>query len=230
MHDHDRPEPRADSLDLNAIQCDVKISRPFPGTEVETLVSDIPHGFVELEATFTLEVVDFEEDTVEDQVIASASAYAIRIDVDWNRDRLYARILDSLDSVGGEAFHIAEVVCGAGDILSDLDRPYDGGLELTTQLVFVDDVFVEEPYRRQGLGSQLLGALIDAADGTGNQSLVMLRAWSTHWPDVSELDARRLQKNLELPLANIGFGHYMEGVYWRHTALALPSEIAPQRS
>lgn len=97
-------------------------------------------------------------------------------------------------------------------------------LSLRSSAGYSEEVFVDTPCRGQGIAPRVLAALIEAVDGTGQQSLVMVRAWSPHWNAVSEIEIHRLQTRLVPKLEHIGLHHFREGLYWRHTSLSTPEE------
>jgi GNAT superfamily N-acetyltransferase len=147
-----------------------------------------------------------------DEVIGEALAYVTYFNVDDGNDRFAERILGWLTPVGGQALSIVDEAFDSHDFVEDLEMAHPDELELPEQLIILDGIVVDDAYRGQGLGAEILSTLIDSLDGSGSKSLVLLRAES---------------HRMEVPLRRQGFLHYTNGIYWHHTGLARPTRFTP---
>jgi GNAT superfamily N-acetyltransferase len=87
-----------------------------------------------------------------------------------------------------------------------------------SQLVIVEGVFVEPPYRGQRLGPRLLTTLVETVTGTGRETLIVLRAQPVPWEHLSEIEFRRSRKKVAASYESVGFAHFRDNIYWRHNA------------
>lgn len=203
--------PRVD-VDLEDVECTVKITRPLVGVLDSVIWTELPSGVAKVSADATLYIFDDDDDREpEHRVIARASAYTI----DLNR---VGDVVDVFDQVGGEAFEIAESILGDDDIFEWLEARDPLGGEQVSQLVIVEGVFVEEPYRGQRLGPRLLTTLVEAVTGTGTEALIVLRAQPVPWEHLSEIELRRSRKKVAASYEGVGFAHFRQNIYWRHNA------------
>lgn len=201
-------------VDLEDVECTVTITRPLVGVPDSVIWTELPSGVAKISADAWLHIFDDDDDDdkePERRVIARASAYT----VDLGR---VGDVVDVFDQVGGEAFEIAESILGDDDIFEWLDSrdPLVG--EQVSQLVIVEGVFVEEPYRGQRLGPRLLTTLVETVTGTGTETLIVLRAQPVPWEHLSEVELRRSRKKVAESYEGVGFAHFRHNIYWRHNA------------
>lgn len=201
-------------VDLMHVECTVKVSRPLVGVPDSVIWTELPSGVAKISADAALHTFD-EDDEVdgepERRVIAHASAYTVDLD-------RVGDVVDVFDQVGGEAFEITESILGDKNIFEWLESrdPLVG--EQVSQLVIVEGVFVEEPYRGQRLGPRLLTTLVETVTGTGAESLIVLRAQLVPWEHLSEIELRRSRKKVAASYEGVGFAHFRDNIYWRHNA------------
>lgn len=203
--------PRID-VDLEDVECIVKITRPLVGVPDSVIWTELPSGVAKVSTDATLYIFDEDDDgKPERRVIARASAYTIDL-------ARVGDVVDAFDQVGGEAFEIAELILGSDNILDMLDASDPLVGEQVSQLVIVEHVSVEEPYRGQRLGPRLLTTLVETVTGTGTETLIVLRAQPVPWEHLSEIELRRSRKKIATSYESVGFAHFHDNIYWRHNA------------
>lgn len=153
--------PRID-VDLEDVECIVKITRPLVGVPDSVIWTELPSGVAKVSTDATLYIFDEDDDgKPERRVIARASAYTIDL-------ARVGDVVDAFDQVGGEASEIAELILGSDNIFDMLDASDPLVGEQVSQLVIVEHVSVLEPYRGQRLGPRLLTTLVETVTGTGD--------------------------------------------------------------
>lgn len=200
------------AVNLEDVECAVTIARPLAGVSSFVSWTELPSGIATVSADATLHI--FHDDDDEEptrQVIARASAYAI----DLHR---VGDVVEALDRVGGEAFEIAELILGGDNIFEMLDTRDPLGGEPVSQLVIVEGVHVEEPYRGQRLGPRLLTTLVEAVTGTGTETVIVLRAQPVPWEHLSDIELQRSRKKIAAAYEGVGFARFRHNIYWRHNA------------
>ncbi|MGA1827076.1 hypothetical protein [Microbacterium sp.] len=197
-------------VDLKDVECTVRLTRPLVGVPGSVVWTELPSGVAKISADAALHIFDDDKET-ERRVIARASAYTVDLD-------RVGDVVDVFDQVGGEAFEIAESILSDENIFEWLDArdPLVG--EQVSQLVIVEGVFVEEPYRGQRLGPRLLTTLVETVTGTGTETLIVLRAQPVPWEHLSEIELRRSRKKVAASYESVGFAHFRHDIYWRHNA------------
>ena len=210
---------RGDSLDLDDVECMVTISRPLQGVSTDPVWSSAPAGITRVTATAVLHFAGDAADTDVRRDIAVAYGYLVDLD-------LVDNVAVEMDQVGGEAFDVIENALFDRSIFDMLEQENDGlGAEPVYQMLLIESVTVEEPYRGQRLGPRLLSTLIDAVDGSGNSTLVLLQAMPTRPHDLTELEQRRVQKKIAASYEAIGFKRFKKNVYWYHSAYIGPESL-----
>lgn len=206
------PVERAPAVDLADVVCDVNIARSLIGSPYDLTWSSVPTGISRVEATAALLTWNSEVDGEERSVVARASAYLVDI----------ARLddpLDALDHLDQETFSIAENALRSGDSILDMfDRTDDFSGDLVSQMIIVDLVAVEDAYRGQQLGPRLLTTMIDTVAGFGFEALVVLRAQPLQWKELTALELSRSRDKVASSYEAVGFAHFRDHIYWRHTA------------
>ena len=199
-------------VDLTDIECIVKVTRPLVGVPDSVNWTELPSGVAKISADATLYIFDDDDEgEPERRVIARATAYTVDLD-------RVGDVVDVFDQVGGEAFEITESILGDENVFEWLDSrdPLVG--EQVSQLVIVEGVFVEPPYRGQRLGPRLLTTLVETVTGTGRETLIVLRAQPVPWEHLSEIEFRRSRKKVAASYESVGFAHFRDNIYWRHNA------------
>lgn len=206
---------RAPDVDLSYLECEVSVARPMFGADDDPIWTDAPKGISMIRAKAILHVFDDEHDgDSRRRVIARAGAYAIDLDeLDGPGD-----VLDAMDHLGGDAFSIVETIHSGHDIFTMLDGEVPFGADPITQLIVVEEIFVEEPYRGQRIGPRLLTTLTEVVGGTGFSSLIVLRAQPLQWQELTDLELHRARKKVAAAYEGVGFTLFRDGVYWRHSA------------
>ena len=104
-------------VDLEDVECTVKITRPLVGVPGSVVWTELPSGVAKVSADATLYIFDDDDDKEpERRVIARASAYTVDLD-------RVGDVVDVFDQVGGEAFEIAESILGDDEHLRVARRP-----------------------------------------------------------------------------------------------------------
>lgn len=202
-------------VDLTDIECIVKVTRPLVGVPDSVNWTELPSGVAKISADATLYIFDDDDEgEPERRVIARATAYTVDLD-------RVGDVVDVFDQVGGEAFEITESILGDENVFEWLDSrdPLVG--EQVSQLVIVEGVFVEPPYRGQRLGPRLLTTLVETVTGTGRETLIVLRAQPVPWEHLSEIEFRRSRKKVAASYESVGFAHFRDNIYWRHKAASV---------
>jgi GNAT superfamily N-acetyltransferase len=203
---------RAPKVDLTYVECNVTVTRPLFGIADDPGWTPAPTGVAKVSAEAMLYVYDDDEpDSEEHRVIARASAYTIDLE-------RVSDVLEALDRIGEEVFEVAEEALSGSDIFAMLEDSDPLGGEQVSQLVIVDNVFVEEPYRGQRIGPRLMTTLVDTVTGPGFFTLVLLRAQPVPWEHLSEIELRRARKKVAAAYEGVGFEHFRKDIYWRHNA------------
>lgn len=197
-------------VELEDVECTVKITRPLVGVPDSVVWTELPSGVANVSADATLFIFDGDGEP-ERRVIATAIAYTVDLD-------RVGDVVDTFDTVGGEAFEIVKSILGEHDIIEWLDTRDPLGGEQVSQLVIVESVNVEEPYRGQRIGPRLLTTLVETVTGTGVATLIVLRAQPVPWEHLSEIDLRRSRKKVAAAYESVGFAHFRNNIYWRHNA------------
>lgn len=222
------PRERADRVDLRDLECTVTVKRAMFGSPPDETWGETPNTVAQVSAEVVLrryEDDDGEElDGEEESVIARAEAYAI--DVDTDEPSLNFDVIDTFDEMGGEAFHVVETALSGHTIFDHLQDISEFVPETVTQLIIIESVEVDEAYRGQRIGPRLLTTLTDTVAGPGWQSLILLHAHPLHAEGLSPLDLRRARKKIAASYESVGYAHFRDGIYWRHTARIGPENLA----
>nr|BEK71433.1 hypothetical protein KPHV_86600 [Kitasatospora purpeofusca] len=152
--------------------------------------------------------------------VGELALYRLRADTGQSR-------LMVADGESGEMLSIAEAVLDGGQYSADFENAVESPFG---DLLILDKVFLEKPYRGFGLGPILAAEAVRRLEG--GCCAVAAEPGASEWPEDESLLTEEYNAEATRKIAalweSLGFRHFKDGVYLRDTALDY-SDILRQR-